>query len=161
MYREIESPLYNFALRWVFDAALAEEVMHDAFVRVWNKRDEVEVSTLKGLLYKTVQNLALNEIRRRKVSRAFKDALQTVNWFSDDESPGMEADFIQQQDFKQMRAALETLPHDLREVLLLSQFSDLNYEEIAAALEIPLGTVASRKSRALLLMREKMEDSDV
>lgn len=134
-----------------------EEVMHEAFVRVWNHRDNVEPKTLKGLLYKTVQNVALNEIRRQKL----KSTLQVVNWLFTETSPTPEAEIIEAQDLQRMRVLLESMPHDLREVLLLAQYSDLSYEEISATLGVPSGTVASRKSRALEWLRQKMEDRNV
>lgn len=151
-YRALESSLYNFALRWVFDPGVAEEIVHEAFVRVWDRRDEVDPATFKGLIFKTVQNLALNEIRKRK----WLKAVSVASWFSDDTSGG-EQDFIARQDLREMQRLLEQLPVDLKEVLLLSQFSDLSYQEIAATLGIAEGTVASRKNRALEWLREKME----
>lgn len=69
-YLEFETPLYNFALRWVWNPALAQDIVQDAFVKIWQKRDQVNKKTLKGLLYKTVQNFSLNEIRKRKLRQA-------------------------------------------------------------------------------------------
>lgn len=157
VYRDLEVSLYNFALRWVFNPALAEEIMHDAFVRLWNRRDEVELLTIKSLLFKTIQNLALNEIRRRKVRETFA----VLKWFEDENSPAsLENWMIEGQDLKRMKAALEKLPHEAREVLLLSEYSEMSYAEIAVHLKIAEGTVASRKNRALQLIREDMKEME-
>jgi RNA polymerase sigma-70 factor, ECF subfamily len=59
-----------------------------------------------------------------------------------------EAQLIQQQTVEQVRRALETLPTDFREVLVLRELEGLSYKEIAAIVGIPLGTVMSRLARA-------------
>jgi RNA polymerase sigma-70 factor (family 1) len=156
LYRDLEVPLYNFALRWVFNPAQAEELVHDAFVRLWNRRDEVEFPTIKSLLFKTTQNLCLNEIRKRKVREAFAILKSFVEW--DDDTPTTEENLIEDQELQRLRLALEKLPHDLREVLLLFEYSGMSYAEIASTLEIAEGTVASRKNRALQMIRELMSE---
>lgn len=150
-FRTLEVPLYNFALRWVFDAGLAEEIVQDAFVRIWNRRDTIESSTFKGLAYKTVQNLAFNELRKLK----WRQSLNFAHWLGDGEAAA-DQDLIQRQDLIEMRRLLEAMPVDLKEVLLLSQYSDFSYQEIAASLGIAEGTVASRKNRALEWLRARM-----
>ena len=113
--------------------------------------------TLKSLLYKTVQNLSLNELRKRRVREAFA----IIGWFNDEAAQvNAEDSAIDQESLKEMRIGLEKLPIEMREVLLLSQFSDMNYAEIAKTLGIAEGTVASRKSRALQLMRDHMNAED-
>jgi len=152
LYRDLEIPLYNFALRWVFDPALAEDVVHDAFIRVWNRRDEVIITTFKGFIYKTVQNLALNEMRRRRVRSAL------IGWFEEPMQDSPDQDLALRQELKDMQKALEKLPLELRGVLLLSEFSDMDYRQISTMLGIAEGTVASRKNRALAQLREQMEE---
>lgn len=179
-YRELEVPLYNFALRWVFNPALAEDIVQDAFIRIWRRRDEVRIETIKALLYKTVQNLAINEGRKRRV----RDSFQLIaNWMSGQGSTihagnssgsgsgifdglahighhasprTIEHELIQREELEAMRKALELLPHNLREVLLLTQFSDFSQTQIAELLEIAEGTVASRRSRALSMLRNQL-----
>lgn len=155
VYRELEVSLFNFALRWVFDPATAEEVVHEAFVKVWDKRTTVEGATLKGLLYKTVQNVALNEIRRRKV----RAAIPILSWF-DNSSRDPSADLIQQQELLRLQAEMEKLPFELREVLLLSRFSDMSYDQIATFLGVPAGTVASRLNRAMRILRKNFSEEN-
>lgn len=157
-YRELEDLLFNFAYRWVFNSSLAEELVHDAFIRIWNKRDEVEVATLKSLLYKTVQNLALNEIRKRKLRDSFKEVL---SWMGQKEQSA-DTMMAEENNLKNLQRALDALPLESRQVLLLSEFSDMSYSEIAVSMDIAEGTVASRKNRALKQLREnfqKLEDS--
>jgi RNA polymerase sigma-70 factor, ECF subfamily len=154
IYRHLEVALFNVALRWVFNAAVAEDLVHEAFIRIWNKRDTVEIATLKGLLFKTVQNLAINEARKIRLRSSPRFAEPILEWFRTESAP---AD--QDRELADLRAAMERLPFELREVIVLSEFSEMSYEEIGAALGVPAGTVGSRKNRALRLMREMMKEA--
>ena len=158
IYRDLEVPLYNFALRWVFNSALAEEVVHDAFIRIWTKRQDVDPESIKSLLYKTVQNLSFNELRKRRI----REVVGILDWFKSDtdENQNAERKLIEQEDLHTMQICLEKLPMELREVLLLSMFSDMTYAEISQTLEIAEGTVASRKNRALQLMRDYFKSTE-
>jgi RNA polymerase sigma-70 factor (ECF subfamily) len=153
-YQALETPLYNFALRWIFNPAQAEDIVHDAFVRIWNRRDETDLVTLKSLLYKTVQNLALNEIRRRRV----RGILPIIDWIFPANDAGHEVALLEAEKLRKMQIGLESLPFNLREVLLLTEFSDLSHKEIALALAIAEGTVASRKSRAMQLLKDYFKE---
>jgi len=153
IYLELEKPLFNFALRWVWNRALAQELVQDAFVRIWSHRSRIERSTLKGLLYKTVQNLAINERRKMRL-RAITPLL---DWFLGNEKPGLEQDFIRQQDLEMVQKALDLLPDEMRETLLMCEFSDMTHEQIGQALNIPAGTVASRRNRGMKLMQEMVK----
>jgi RNA polymerase sigma-70 factor (ECF subfamily) len=155
LYLDLEKPLYNFALRWVWNPRLAEELVQEAFLRLWRYRDNVDMATVKGLLYKTLQNLALNE--RRKV--AIRQVIPFLEFFVGEESEAvLEADAILKQDLQKMKTVLEGLPHELREILLMCEFSDMTYDEIGIALEIPAGTVASRKNRAMKMLKDEMNE---
>ena len=56
----------------------------------------------------------------------------------------------------QLRSAMEVLPEDLKRVIMLCEFSDFTYEQIAGILSIPVGTVGSRRNRALRLLRKTL-----
>jgi RNA polymerase sigma-70 factor (ECF subfamily) len=147
LYASLERPLYNFALRWVWDPQLAEELVQEGFVRVWQWRDQARAETLKSLLFKTIQNLCKNERRKRRL----RESLPIFDWFL---RPDLHEQFVRDADIRRLYEALERLPVDLRETLLLLQFSEFSYEEAAAILDIPAGTVASRKNRAMQLLKE-------
>jgi RNA polymerase sigma-70 factor (ECF subfamily) len=151
-YSEIETSIYNFALRWTWNPSLAEELVHDAFIRIWRRRDEVDAHTLKGLLYKTVQNLAINERRKARL----RESIPMLEWIMRERTPSTEDDFLQRENLSALQQALDSLPSELRETLLMCQFSDMSYDEIGLALGISPGTVGSRKSRALAALKEAL-----
>lgn len=151
LYGEIEVSLYNYALRWVWNPRTAEDLVHDAFVRVWSARASVRPETLKALVYKALHNLCLNEVRKRRL----REVVPFLDLFSSGEG---EEEFVRRNDLRELKNALEALPGDLRVVLLMTEFSDLSYDEVARLLRIPPGTVASRKSRAIEALRTHFKE---
>lgn len=149
-YRRLERPLFNVLYRQLWQREDCEDVIHDAFVRIWARRDKVDVATLDALVWTTALNLARNRLRWRRLWRRAPldaDALPTE---------GASEDFLAT---RRLRTALRRLPAASRDVLLLSEFSGLRGEEIARVLGIPAGTVASQKHHALGRLRRLLEES--
>jgi RNA polymerase sigma-70 factor (ECF subfamily) len=148
VYRRLEKPLYNVVYRVIWDAAESQDVVQETFLRCWRRRDDVRADGFKALLYRTALNLASNRRRRTRLWRVVGVAvLDDVA----DESAATEALS------KPVREALEALPTLMRDVLLLTELAGMTYPEIAAALGIAEGTVGSRRTRALALLRERLD----
>lgn len=139
-YRRLERPLFNVLYRQLWQREDCQDVIHDAFMRVWERRAKVDAATLDALVWTTALNLARNKLRWRRLWRyePLDDALSGTTSTSED--------FLAT---RRLRAALRQLPAASRDVLLLSEFSGLRGSEIAAVLGIPAGTVASRKHHAM------------
>ncbi|HWU77358.1 MAG TPA: sigma-70 family RNA polymerase sigma factor [Rhodanobacter sp.] len=151
-YRRLERPLYNVLYRQLWQAEDCQDVIHDAYVRLWERRDKVDEATLDALVWTTALNLAKNRLRWRVLRR--HDQL--------DEASLQLAGVDRPQDFlatRQLHHALRKLPRSWQQVLLLSEFSGLRGNEIAAVLGIPAGTVASRKHLAMARLKTLMGDS--
>jgi RNA polymerase sigma-70 factor (ECF subfamily) len=148
VYRRLEKPLYNVVYRVIWDAAESQDVVQDAFLRCWRRRADIHAEGFRALLYRTALNLASNRRRRTRVWRLVGvAALENVA----DQS--VAADALS----KSMRDALDGLPVTLRDVLLLTELAGMTYPEVAATLGIAEGTVGSRKTRALALLRERLD----
>jgi RNA polymerase sigma-70 factor (ECF subfamily) len=153
LYRRLERPLYNVAYRCVWDREEARDVVQESFVRLWSMRRRVEEETVEPLVYRIALNLARSRRRRRRVRRMLSlDSVSGV--LRDPRDP--ESDHAGAERERRLRREVESLPDDLRPVVLLCAFTDLRYGEIASALRIPEGTVGSRRNRALKLLREAM-----
>jgi RNA polymerase sigma-70 factor (ECF subfamily) len=141
-YRRLERPLYNVLFRQLWQAEDCQDLIHDAYVRVWERRATVEASTLDALVWTTALNLARNRLRWRRLWRhaPLEDAPELPPVGAGD------TDFLAN---RRLHAALRQLPALSRDVLLLSQFSGMSGSEIATVLGIPAGTVASRKHHAM------------
>ena len=131
--------------------ALAEDVAQDAFQRVFRALAGFDLSRPFGpWLHRIVVNRALDVMRReqRLVSREDADA-PAVDWVED---RLRDADLF---------AALARLSPERRAVVVLRYWLDYTQEEIARMLELPIGTVSSRLTRALSVLRSEMEKTNV
>lgn len=146
-YRRLERPLYNVLYRQLWQAEDCQDLIHDAYVRVWERRAGVDESTLDALVWTTALNLARNRLRWRRLWR--HAPLEAAAGLP---SPGAgDTDFLAD---RRLHAALRRLPAIAREVLLLSQFSGMSGAEIATVLGVPAGTVASRKHHAMQRLKD-------
>ena len=153
LYLEHERGLFNAAYRYVWNAEDARDVVHDAFVRLWNKRASVEWERVAGLAYATVLGLARNRRRGAAVRRAF-GMRGTIE--PDAVRPDTSLDDARRD--VAVRRAIDDLPERLRSVLVMCLYSNLDYAQIGAALGIPAGTVGSRRSEAIARIREVVDD---
>ena len=153
-YRRLESPLFNVLYRWLWQRDECEDVMHDAFLRIWDRRRRVDAARLDALVWTTALNLARNRLRWKALWRFGPvDPLATS-----DDDPLHEADRHVTQ--RRLRAALDALPRNQREVLLLAEFGGLDLVEIAALTGVPIGTVGSRRHAARARLRELLQEEN-
>ncbi|HEX7081627.1 MAG TPA: sigma-70 family RNA polymerase sigma factor [Gammaproteobacteria bacterium] len=147
LYRALEKPLYNVVYRVLWDAAESQDVVQEAFLRCWRRKEDVRADGVKGLLFRTALNLASNRRRRDKLWRM-------VGLASVPEIAGESTcrDTIS----KPVRDAFEALPAQLKRVLLLTEIAGMTYAEVASTLGVREGTVGSRRTRALAILRERL-----
>ena len=146
-YRRLERPLFNVLYRSLWQRQDAEDLMHEAFLRVWDRRESVRVEGLDALLYTTALNLARNRLRWRELWRF-------VGFEADDQAPDdplLDADGRQAE--SRLRQALNELTVEQRNVMLLAEYAGMTTDEIAKVLHIAPGTVGSRKHAAKQRLR--------
>ncbi len=160
LYARLEKPLYNVVYRWVWKPEEAQDIVQEAFLRLWRMSDKVRMESVEPLIYRIALNLASSAVRSKKIWRwvtldAVRDAVSTAR--------PAEEEIAADEEFARMRAAVESLPEELRKVVMLCELSELSYGEIAEVLSIPAGTVGSRRNRALkelkLMLSEGSEDN--
>jgi RNA polymerase sigma factor (sigma-70 family) len=146
--------LVLFARQWVSTRADAEDVVQDAFVRFWRARDRVAEPA--GYLYACVKHSALDQQRRRKRQARREEAAARPE--------GGELFALPQDEDDRgaaVSAALHDLPEDQREVLVMKIWGGLSFPQIAAALQIPANTAASRYRYALTRLREQLVEESI
>lgn len=150
LYRRLEKPLYNLAYRYVWNTAEAQDIVQDAFMEIWARRERLIPETAGGYAWTTVLNLSRKH-RRWRATKHFLRGEEPLASLQAAAAP--EADALHLQEQTLLHAAIERLPEKLRSVLLLAEFSGLSYESVAQLLSIPAGTVGSRRNLALKQLR--------
>ena len=149
---------FNYA-RWLTrNDADAEDVVQDACVRAMRFFSSLRDDDARGWLFAIVRNTWYSRASRRTAATEgapLKDAGSEPA----DQAPDPEARLLQQDTVGRVRAALEQLPSDFREVIVLRELEGLSYKEIAAMIGVPIGTVMSRlaRGRERLLARLKAD----
>jgi RNA polymerase sigma-70 factor, ECF subfamily len=144
--------LYRMASRMLGDRARAEDVVQEVYLQAWKSFDRFEIGTnCKAWLFKILFN-SIHHYRRKWFNMRFikesEDVLEIAS-AKPDPLPDHLTD-------KEILAALERIPTDFKSVVILADVEDFAYKEIAAILEIPIGTVMSRLSRGRKLLREQL-----
>ena len=167
--RRYERGLYNLALRMVRDAELARDLTQEVFVRVHRSLARYDpVYPFPSWIYRVASNLCIDWIRRRRIDTVSLDAPLPG---ADEDSPSRELEGAGLDPSEEMErrersallaAGLAKLPEAHRLVLILRHQRELSYEEIAVALDVPLGTVKARIHRAREAFRRiLLRDHDV
>lgn len=149
-YQRLEKPLYNILFRMLWHKEDSQDVIHEAFLKVWATRDTVDESRLDALMYHAALNLARNRIRWR-MTWLWEPIEVLFEHASDAKNP--EQLLADGEVNKALRSALRALPSPQREALLLTEFSELSLAEAAEVLNIPAGTVGSRRHLAIRRLR--------
>ncbi len=153
LYSRLEKPLYNVLYRWVWNREDARDLVQETFVRLWRMRQRVKLETVEPLAYRIALNLARNRRRYRKLWRMI--SLKAMAERKAGGEGGQEKLEAAEQETAVHRA-VEQLPERLKQVVLMSEFSGMTYEQIGRALGIPAGTVGSRRHQALARLRKTL-----
>jgi RNA polymerase sigma factor (sigma-70 family) len=152
--------VYNFAFRSTANWAAAEDMTSQVFLTAWRRRADVLFTTESGSVLPWLLGVATNLLRNQRrgnrradAAIARLDAGEAQPDFSD-EVLGRMADEAQMAD---VQAVIEELPEHEQDVLALCAWAGLDYEEAALALDVPVGTVRSRLSRARGHLQELVE----
>jgi RNA polymerase sigma-70 factor (ECF subfamily) len=145
---------YNLARWLVGNAHDAEDVVQDSCLKALRAMDRVRLEDARPWLLAIVRNTALNFLQRDRPKAELPWGEKMTEPV--DQAAGPEADLLQKERQKRLRAALERLPVEFREALVLREIEGLSYKEIAWVLKIPLGTVMSRLSRARFHLMEDL-----
>lgn len=136
------------------DQQVAEDAAQETFIQAWLRLGSFRPGTsLRNWLYRIAVNTAIDMLRKEK--RILPDAVEELQL--QDPRPGPEALATNSERAAKVQEAVLSLPEASRAVLVLREYEGLSYQEIADALEIPVGTVMSRLNYARKLLREKLE----
>ena len=159
-------PVYGMVLRMLQDSETAEEVVHDAFLRVWRRPGAFDPlrSHFRTWLLTIAHRLAVDELRRRRARQALaqrqlEDASsRLVEAGAPDPLADPPAAAEAEEIRAAVRAALEALPGVQRAAIELAYFGGLSQHEIAEATGVPLGTIKSRIRFGMMALQAELEE---
>jgi len=155
-FEKIFDEHYEFIRNYIFylsgDIGVAEDLVQDVFMKIWERKETINDLTLKPLLYKIARNLYFNRYKRNALDIKFINA--SVNE-TENESPEF---LLEMKEFNEkLQTALSNLPEYCRTIFLMSRIDDLKYHEIADSFNISTKAVEKQISKALQLLRENID----
>ena len=141
-------PLCLYAIHYLQNAELAEDIVQECFIKLWERQAEHP----KAFLFTAVRNACIDHLRKRKPIDATIEPADLDGSITDEEA--QERSFHE----AELWTAVDALPDRCREILLLSKRDGLTYREIALRLGISEKTVEHQISKALKVLRGKAND---
>ncbi len=155
-----ERPIVRFLYRYLGNLEEAKEICQDVFVKVFRGISSFQNNcSLKTWIYRIALNTVLNE--KRRWYQRLKDrflGLEGISNYHVDSVPGPELSLTMDERTRRVHLALRKLQPGHRAILVLRDLEGLSYQEIAAALDLQLGTVKSRLARARQEMKNEVKD---
>ena len=156
LFKEEFTGLVVFAIQYVKDYEAAREVVQEAFVNMWSRREQIDpAKPMRAYLVTSVKNRSLNYLRDNKKfdsNLLIHEDLYPTPFFKP-------SDHLVTKELKeQIASSINELPEKCREVFLLSRDEHLKYQEIADQLEISVKTVETQMSKALQHMRTRLRE---
>jgi RNA polymerase sigma factor (sigma-70 family) len=160
LYDRYASVAMAVAVRVVSDRGLAEDVVHDAYVAVWQKIDrfDPERGSLRSWLLTIVRNRAIDRLRGTRPSMEVGQA-DEQSLLRTGANPTWDA-AVRRRSADELRRALAELPEEQREAVELAYFGGRTYREIAVLTGVPQGTANGRLRLALARLRDSLSLTD-
>lgn len=158
LFDALYEPLWRSVMRLVGDDAIARDLAQDAFVRIWDRRTTLDPSlSLKALLYRTVRNLALNQLRDEQTRRHLLADPESANVSARPRDPATADMQLEANELaERLNQFIAELPPRQREALRLSRFDGLSHQEIADVMGCAPRTVNNHLVRALEQLRSRL-----
>lgn len=157
LYEATSGKLFGVVVRILKRRDLAEEVVQDTYLRIWDSAAiyRAELGSPLGWMVSIARNRAIDVLRKRGEAHISDEALSAV---ADDKAPDPFACAAQNSELRALLACLGHLPKDHQRCILLAYYDGYTHEEIATRLTTPVGTVKSRIRRGLARLRECLDD---
>jgi RNA polymerase sigma-70 factor, ECF subfamily len=163
IFKENYKFLCSYAYGLTKERHIAEEIVEDFFVSLWNSRHKINITTsVRSYFIGSIHNRCLNYLQREKpkfvssqdISRLIDKEETIGDRLIALEVPSLLVDELEQA----LEQAIEKLPPECKETFLLSRYSNLSYEEIAEKQKVSLNTVKTQIKIALSKLREYLKD---
>lgn len=161
--------LYNMALRMVFNKEEAEDLVQETYLKAYRFFDTFQKGTnLKAWLFKILRNTFINNYRKTASmpGEIFFDDIESIQISAPNEETTKSGEAVDTLEKKyndlgsllddEVKSALDSLPIEYREAILLSDVEELSYKDISEITNVPIGTVKSRLNRGRGLLQKSL-----
>jgi RNA polymerase sigma-70 factor (ECF subfamily) len=161
LFDALYDPLLRYAFSAVRDASLAEDLVQEAFVRLWDLRESLDVSLpVRAYMYRAVRNLCLNSRRNDGTRRRLLEETVVTETAAVPRASVRPDDALDGAELKaRLDAMIDALPPRQREAIRLSRMQGLTHEEVAAAMGCAARTVNNHLVAALATLRQRLAHS--
>lgn len=141
LYDRYSDRVYTYCIKVLYNKALAQDIFQETFTRFYEeiKKNNLEITNLSAYLIKIARNLCLNERNKKSYNDISINGMDFE--FKDNYNDNKELNEI-------IQLGIESLPSDFKEVIIMKEFMDMSYKEIAEAIEVDLSIVRIRIYRA-------------
>src|SRR5258706_9951851 len=154
--------LYSYAMVLSRNHAEAEDLVQETFIRAMQAMRRLRAdSNIKGWLFTILRNIWFNQLRKRRNGPQMIEIDVEDGVANNIIEPSKDSHdlFMSKLEAEQVRAAIQELRVEFREIILLREYEDLSYREIASVLDCPVGTVTSRLGRARAKLRALLSET--
>jgi RNA polymerase sigma-70 factor (ECF subfamily) len=155
LFNQYYSPLCNYATKIISDSTIAEDIVQDLFIQLWENEKLENIENTERFLLRATKYKCIDYLRTKRINIEISlENLPEIIYTKDKD--------INEEDIEPLlHYYTSKLPPKTREVFLLSRKSGLTYKEIANDLNISVKTVENQMSRALRIMRELLKDNEL
>ncbi len=157
LFNEHYRALCFFAVSFVADHDLAEDLVQEVFISFWDKRNALKGSgnEAKSYLYTAVRNKCLNHLRHQKVKTSSFEQIQSgsVKWEEDHLHQLIRAEV-----FNEIYRAIEKLPPQCRKIYKMTYFSRMSEKKIAEKMALSINSIKSQKQRGKALLKKYLSN---
>jgi RNA polymerase sigma-70 factor (ECF subfamily) len=153
--------LNHLCIEYTHNAHIAEEIVQDTFMKLWEIRKEINMDTNIGnFLYTIAKNKCLNYLRdQQTILKVQKNREFLESQFDIEALQEVGDQWIRFEELKVLfKSVIEAMPEGIRKAFILSRYEGMKYKEIAQYLNISVKTVEVRISRALALLRKALDN---
>ncbi|MEZ4848512.1 MAG: RNA polymerase sigma-70 factor [Bacteroidia bacterium] len=154
VFRSFYQELFFFAYQFIGESDIAEEVVQDVFIQIWEKKESLDIQTSpKSYLYTAVRNRSLNYLKS-KLAKIRSETEVSLDLVSDSSSEPADQKLSEEELILLIQKGVQSLPEKCRIIFKLSRDSGMTYDEIANELGVTKETVKSQIKIALVKLRQ-------
>ena len=158
-YDQFATLIFSVAVRMLGDTSEAEEVTQDVFVQIWNKAATFDnkVGVPSHWALGITRNRCIDRLRARQRRHRMLEAVTQEALASPPENVAATEHPLNEEETVVIRSAVRTLPKEQQQAIEMAFFGGMTHEEIAGALQEPLGTIKARIRRGMLKLRQDLK----